>query len=102
MDCYRLERSANRGFKGELTRHSGASARQYGTWVPCGSCGREWIVAVRVAAMGLRIIFTINVILGLLFFTGHAENLTLLHMLLGILFVATLWFLGAAQAMKGG
>ncbi len=59
-------------------------------------------MAVRIAAMVLRIIFIINLILGILFFTGHADNLVLLHMILGILFVAALWFLGAAQALRGG
>ncbi len=67
-----------------------------------GSRGKEWSVAVRIAAMVLRIIFIINLILGILFFTGHADNLVLLHMILGILFVAALWFLGAAQALRGG
>lgn len=59
-------------------------------------------MAVRIAAMALRIIFIINLILGILFFTGHADNLILLHMTLGILFVAALWFLGAMQALRGG
>lgn len=59
-------------------------------------------MAVRIAAMALRIIFIINLILGILFFTGHADNLVLLHMVLGILFVAALWLLGAAQALRGG
>jgi hypothetical protein len=59
-------------------------------------------VGVRIAAMALRIIFIINLILGILFFTGHADNLVLLHMGLGILFVAALWYLGALQALRGG
>lgn len=59
-------------------------------------------MAVRIASMALRIIFIINLILGILFFTGNADNLKLLHMALGILFVAALWFLGAAQALRGG
>jgi hypothetical protein len=63
---------------------------------------REYNVGVRIAAMALRIIFIINLILGILFFTGHADNLVLLHMGLGILFVAALWYLGALQALRGG
>lgn len=59
-------------------------------------------MAVRIAAMALRIIFIINLILGILFYAGQADNLVLLHMVLGILFVAALWFLGAAQAARGG
>ncbi|MFI5272233.1 MAG: hypothetical protein ACHQ4H_04270 [Ktedonobacterales bacterium] len=60
-------------------------------------------MAVKIAAMVLRVIFIINVILGILFvFTTLGGGWTLLHMVLGLLFVAALWFLGAAQAMKGG
>lgn len=59
-------------------------------------------MAVRIAAWLLRVIFIINLILGILFLTGRAGNLVLLHMILGIIFVAALWFLGAAQALRGG
>lgn len=59
-------------------------------------------MAVRVVAWLLRAIFIINLILGILFFANHALTYVTLHMILGIIFVAALWFLGAAQAFKGG
>lgn len=59
-------------------------------------------MAVRVVAWLLRAIFIINLILGILFLTNHALTYVTLHMILGIIFVAALWFLGAAQAFKGG
>jgi hypothetical protein len=63
---------------------------------------KEWIVAVRIVAWLLRVIFVVNLILGILFFTNHALTFVELHMFLGIVFVAALWFLGAAQAFRGG
>lgn len=59
-------------------------------------------MAVRIAAWLLRLIFVVNLILGILFFTNHALTFIGLHMILGIVFVAALWFVGAAQAFKGG
>lgn len=72
-----------------------------------GRGGREQPVAVRIAAMTLRAIFVINLVLGILFWTDRlagpsAGSWKLLHMALGILFVAALWLLGALQAMRGG
>jgi hypothetical protein len=61
------------------------------------------LVGIRPAQMGLRLTFLINLILGILFWTGKAGGgLVLLHMLLGILFVALLWWLGVAQGLRGG
>jgi hypothetical protein len=63
------------------------------------------LMVVRVAGMALRILFVINLILGLLFWFNVTDNggLTLLHMFVGILFVACIWLLGLAQGMtKGG
>lgn len=59
-------------------------------------------MAVRIVAWLLRVIFIINLILGILFFTNHALTFITLHMILGIIFVAALWFLGSAQAFRGG
>lgn len=56
-------------------------------------------MAVRIAGMALRIFFVINLILGILFWVGAAGGgLVPLHMLVGIIFVALVWFLGLAQA----
>jgi hypothetical protein len=52
--------------------------------------------------MSLRILFLLNLILGLLFWFNVAENgaLKLLHMFIGILFVAAIWLLGLAQGLQ--
>jgi hypothetical protein len=55
-------------------------------------------VAVRVVDMVLRVCFVINLLLGILFWTSNALGLVLVHMLLGIVIVACVWFLGLAQA----
>jgi hypothetical protein len=52
--------------------------------------------------MSLRVFFLVNLILGILFWVGIAHRLVLLHMLVGILFVASLWAVGVFQAMRGG
>jgi hypothetical protein len=51
--------------------------------------------------MSLRALFVINLILGLLFWSNIAEPrwLVLIHMLIGILFVAAIWLLGLAQGL---
>lgn len=59
-------------------------------------------MGLRPAQMGLRAIFLINLILGILFWTNNADGLVPVHMLLGIVFVALLWWIGVAQAMRGG
>ncbi len=60
-------------------------------------------MGIRPAQMALRAIFLINLILGIWFWTGHdTGGLVLVHMLLGIVFVALLWWIGVAQALKGG
>ena len=57
---------------------------------------------VRIAGMALRGFFALNLILGLLFWFGIAEPrwLVLIHMLIGILFVAAIWLLGLAQGLQ--
>ena len=57
----------------------------------------------QLVQMALRVIFVINLILGIVFWTGNPANgLVLVHALLGITFVALLFWVGAAQAMRGG
>ena|SRR5215469_7492884 len=55
-----------------------------------------------MASMALRVLFVVMLALGIAFWTGNDPNwLVLVHMLLGIVFVALLWFIGAAAAMRG-
>ncbi len=57
----------------------------------------------KIAANTLRGIFLINLILGILFWTGtESGGLTLVHMLLGIIFVGVLWYIGTIFALRGG
>ena len=60
-------------------------------------------MGIRVTQMILRVTFIINLILGIAFWTGH-ENQAVkgIHMIIGIVFVAALFWFGAAQAMRGG
>jgi hypothetical protein len=55
-------------------------------------------MAVRIPAMILRISALLALILGMLFWTGHAESLVDVHMVLGLLVALSLWALGAALA----
>ncbi len=58
---------------------------------------------VRLALMVLRIAVLLNLITGILFWTGNAAaSLVLVHMGLGILVVLSLWTLGLAQALTTG
>jgi hypothetical protein len=56
---------------------------------------------LKAAMMALRALFVLQLILGILFWTGHASGLVLLHMFLGIAFVAVFWVIGAMAAMRG-
>lgn len=58
---------------------------------------------VRITVMVLRVCVLLALILGILFWTGTADNLVPVHTTLGILVVLSLWILGAAIApTKGG
>jgi hypothetical protein len=46
-----------------------------------------------VAQMLVRVLGLILIVLGLCFWTGHALSLVNLHMLIGVLFVLSLWLL---------
>jgi hypothetical protein len=56
-----------------------------------------------IAVMVLRLAVLAALIMGILFWTGNAENLIPIHMLIGIIVVLSLWTIGLAQGfMKGG
>ncbi|OLB60384.1 MAG: hypothetical protein AUG45_07600 [Ktedonobacter sp. 13_1_20CM_3_54_15] len=58
---------------------------------------------ITVAVWVLRIAVLAAIILGILFWTGNAENLIPVHMLIGIIAVLSLWVIGLAQGfIKGG
>ena len=56
----------------------------------------------RIASIVLRVCGGLAVILGLLFWSGNALNLTQIHMLLGLLVVLSLWVAGIGQAFTRG
>ena len=56
-----------------------------------------------IAVMVLRLAVLAALIMGILFWTGNADNLIPIHMLIGIIVVLSLWTIGLAQGfMKGG
>ena len=58
---------------------------------------------ITVAVWVLRIAVLAAIILGILFWTGNAQNLIPVHMLIGIIAVLSLWVIGLAQGfIKGG
>jgi hypothetical protein len=59
---------------------------------------------VRIALMTLRITVLINLVLGILFWTSTIDNsgVTLLHIVLGILAVISLFTIGILQGLRGG
>jgi hypothetical protein len=61
------------------------------------------IVVVRISSMALRIAVLVELVLGVSLWLDHPLAPVLLHMALGLLIVALVWFLGLAQAtVKGG
>jgi hypothetical protein len=59
-------------------------------------------VVVRIALMIVRIGVLIELVLGTLFWTGNADSLQLVHIVIGIAVVLSLWTLGIAQGLQGG
>ena len=60
-------------------------------------------MAIRIPLMGLRAIFLVNLVLGILFWTGHGGGIgVLIHMLFGIIFVVLLWIVGVVAALRTG
>jgi hypothetical protein len=60
-------------------------------------------MVIRIALIVLNLAGFLALIIGLLFWTGTAQNLVSLHMLLGFLTIGALWIIGIGQALdKGG
>ncbi len=59
-------------------------------------------MAARIAGMALRLFFLINLVLGLYFWISGNETLVGLHMLVGILFVVSLWIFSALVGLQTG
>jgi hypothetical protein len=57
--------------------------------------------ATTVAQMLVRITGVLLIILGVLFWTGHARGLISIHMLLGLILVLSLWVLAGFAARAG-
>lgn len=51
-----------------------------------------------IAQMTMRVLLLVLLVLGVLFWTGHALTLINVHMLLGVLFVIALWTLSGIAA----
>lgn len=63
---------------------------------------RCMMTTTAVARWLVRILGIILIILGVLFWAGHALQLVPLHMLLGLLFVLALWVLAGVAYRAGG
>lgn len=59
-------------------------------------------MVVRVSSMVLRIAALAALVLGIIFWTGNADNLQIVHIVLGFLVVISLWVLGIAQGVRRG
>jgi len=59
-------------------------------------------VVVRVSSMVLRIAALAALVLGIIFWTGNADNLQIVHIVLGFLVVISVWVLGIAQGVRRG
>ena len=59
-------------------------------------------LVVRIAINIVRIGVLIELVLGILFWTGNADSLQIVHIVIGILVVLSLWTLGIAQGLQGG
>ncbi len=59
-------------------------------------------MVVRTSLMIVRIGVLIELVLGILFWTGNADSLQIVHIVIGILVVLSLWTLGIAQGLAGG
>jgi hypothetical protein len=60
------------------------------------------VMAARIAGMALRLFFLINLVLGLYFWISGNNTLVGLHMLIGILFVVSLWTFSAIVGLQTG
>lgn len=59
-------------------------------------------MVVRVSLMVLRVAALAALVLGIIFWTGNADNLQIVHIVLGFLVVISLWVLGIAQGVRRG
>ncbi|PWT70585.1 MAG: hypothetical protein C5B60_11840 [Chloroflexi bacterium] len=59
-------------------------------------------MGARIASIGLRLCFLINLVLGLYFWITGNDALVGLHMLVGILFVISLWAFSAIVGLQTG
>ena len=59
-------------------------------------------MAIRVSLMVLRIAVLFNLITGIIFWTGNADPLQIVHIVVGIIAVLALWTLGIIQGLRGG
>ncbi|TMD46418.1 MAG: hypothetical protein E6I93_15235 [Chloroflexi bacterium] len=58
-------------------------------------------MAIRVSLMVLRIAVLFNLITGIIFWTGNADPLQIVHIVVGIIAVLALWTLGIIQGLRG-
>src|SRR5713226_2507567 len=56
----------------------------------------------RIAIMVLRIAVLFNLITGIIFWTGNADPLQIVHIIVGIIAVLALWTLGVVHGLRGG
>jgi hypothetical protein len=56
----------------------------------------------RIAIMVLRLAVLFNLVTGIIFWTGNADPLQIVHIIVGILAVLSLWTLGILQGLRGG
>ena len=59
-------------------------------------------MVIRIALMVLRVTVLVNLITGIIFWTGNADSLQLLHIILGLLAVISLFTIGIVQGLRGG
>ena len=59
-------------------------------------------MVIRIAINVLRFAVLVNLILGIIFWTGNADSLQIVHILLGIIAVLALWTIGIAQGLRRG
>jgi len=59
-------------------------------------------MVARIAIMVLRITVLFNLVTGIIFWTGNADPLQIVHIISGILAVISLWTLGILQGLRGG
>ena len=59
-------------------------------------------LVIRIASMIVRVGVLIELALGILFWTGNADSFQIVHIVIGILVVLSLWTLGIALGLLGG